>query len=155
MEVLIYFHTFAFMWKCKGKNVKNIPENAYGFIYMIENLDAKEGEPRYYIGKKNFYFERKVILGKREYEALGNKRLKKYKYVVSESDWQTYNSSCKPLLEAIANGAKIKKTILEFCHSKRELTYKEVKYLFIYEVLERKDYYNANIMNRFYDNVLN
>lgn len=145
------------MWKYKGKNIKSIedmPEGAYGFVYILEVKD-KENKKRFYLGKKNLFFERKVSLTKKEIAALANKRLKRYKYVTKESDWYEYEGSCKPLNEDIKNGAKIKKTILEFCFSKRELTYKEVKYLFQYEVLERDDFYNKNIMNRFYDNVLN
>lgn len=134
------------MWKYKGKNIKslkNIPEGAYGFIYLIEvNFNNQK---RFYLGKKNLFFERKVNLTKKEIEQLPNKRLKKYKYVVKESDWLEYTGSNIQLNEHIKEGAKIKKTILEFCFSKRELTYKEVKYLFKYEVLEKEEYYNENI----------
>lgn len=142
-------------WKFKNKTIKSIndvPEGAYGFIYQIEIIDKDRDKslPYKYIGKKNLYFERKVMLGKREYAALGNKRLKKYKYIKGESDWCDYNSSCKPLIEKIANGVKVKKTILEFCYSKMELTYKETKHLFNNNVLEEEEYFNSNILNKFF-----
>jgi uncharacterized protein YqgQ len=36
------------------------------------------------------------------------------------------------------------------CYSAMELTYQEVKHQFKYEVLEKEEYLNANILGRFY-----
>lgn len=145
------------MWKFGKKEIttlKQCPENVYGFIYLI-TIKNPNTQKKYYIGKKNFFFERKINISKKQYEQLNDKRLKKYKINILESDWLDYKSSCIPLLEEIKNeNIEIEKTILEFCFSKRELTYKEVKYLFKYEVLERNDFFNNNILNKFFDNVL-
>jgi uncharacterized protein YqgQ len=44
----------------------------------------------------------------------------------------------------------IKREILLICYSATELTYQEVKHQFKYEVLEKENYLNANILGRFY-----
>lgn len=137
------------MWIYQGENVKNIedlPEGAIGFVYLIVNHDNN----RAYIGKKNLYSERKVNFGKKEIAQLTNKRLKKYKYITKESDWLTYNGSCKDLLEDIANGANIGKIILDVAFSKMQLTYLETKYLFNHDVLESDKFYNENILSKFF-----
>ena len=36
------------------------------------------------------------------------------------------------------------------CYSQMELTYQEVKHQFKYEVLEKDEYLNQNILGRFY-----
>ena len=42
------------------------------------------------------------------------------------------------------------KIILEWAESKRQLTYLETKYQFIYEVLEIEEFLNYNILGKFY-----
>lgn len=137
------------MWLYENKEIRqldDLPTGTYGFIYIIKNLSKNKS----YIGKKNLFFERKTALGKKEIAALENKRLKKWKIVTKESDWLNYNGSCKELIDDIASGDIIEKTIIRLAFSKRELTYLEVKYLFQYEVLESEDYYNQNIESRFF-----
>ena len=132
------------MWIYNEKEIKSIedlPKNAYGFIYLITNTDIDKS----YIGKKNLYFTKKTPLGKKEIAALPDKRSKKYKYVEKESDWLSYTGSCIALNEDIKEGANIEKEIIEVCFSKRELTYKEIKNLFLYEVLESNKFYNESI----------
>lgn len=137
------------MWNYENNNIENInslPNDVYGFIYLIHNMSKN----RYYIGKKNIFFSRKKPLTKKEISLLENKRTKKWKLVVTESDWLTYNGSCKELLKDISNGDTISKCIVKFCFSARELTYEETKALFINNVLEREDYYNENILSKFF-----
>jgi hypothetical protein len=123
------------MWYYKNKIINDIdqfPNNCNGFIYKITNL--KTG--KFYIGRKTLYFERKRKVGKK-YE--------KYKI---ESDWKKYKSSCKELKQEY-NEMDFKKEIIHFAISKKNLTYLELKYQILFEVLE-KDTYNNNILGKFY-----
>lgn len=142
------------MWLYKGKKVKSIkdlPKDSFGYIYKISNIDTNSKNYGLdYVGKKQLIFQRK----KQKTKAERNGKRKSKKLVVFESDWKTYNSSCKPLLEDIKNGAKIKKEILLVVKTKRLLTYFEVKYQFLEEVLE-KDSYNMNISGRYFRSIFN
>lgn len=123
------------------EKIQDFPEGAFGFIYLIQNLT----NGKYYIGKKSLYSERKKYLTKKEIALLENKRLKKWKLVKTESDWLTYYGSNKALLEDIKNSNVIKRSILKICFSKTQLTYEEVKHLFLHKVLEDEMSYNDNI----------
>ena len=65
------------MWLYKNEPFEEVPENAYGYVYLItNNVTGKK-----YIGKKLFWFKKtKTVKGKK-------KRLK------VESDWREYWSS--------------------------------------------------------------
>jgi hypothetical protein len=78
-----------------------------------------------------------------------DKRLKKYTREL-KPDFMNYYSSNKALKEAHKAGVMIKREILMICYSAMELTYQEVKHQFKYEVLEKEEYLNANILGRFY-----
>ena len=111
---------------------KTIPKNAFGFIYKITNkLNGK-----YYIGKKQYFFKRK------EHNSI----------VYVESDWKNYWGSSKILLNDFKEFGKdnFSREILCVCYSKQELTYKEVFYLFKYDVLNDEKSYNDNILGKFY-----
>lgn len=108
-------------------NIDLIPDNSIGFVYMIvNNIDSK-----FYIGKKNFYKVRKKVK--------------------SESDWRTYKSSSVELKRDIKvlGISNFSFTILKICYSKRDLTYYETKFQFIYDVLE-KNSYNKSILGKFF-----
>lgn len=124
-----------------------IPEGAYGFIYAIQV--RVDGELKFYIGKKNFYSERKVALGKKELAALTDKRASKKK-LVRKLNYQNYYSSQAFLKECKKNGLEIKRKILKICYCKMELTYEETKALFKFEVLEKENFINDNIQGKFY-----
>jgi hypothetical protein len=47
-------------------------------------------------------------------------------------------------------GINIKREILRICYSGMELTYQETKHQFVYEVLEKEEFLNGNILGRFY-----
>ena len=135
--------------RVKPFNEKLIPEGAVGFVYMMNYLDTKSGIMYAYIGKKNFYSKRKKKFGKKALAAMTDKRAKKYETVI-KLDYENYFSSNKELKQAYKDGKMIYRTILKICFSKMELTYEETKAQFKYEVLERDDYLNGNILGRFY-----
>jgi hypothetical protein len=136
-------------WIYKGKEFDElcIPEEAIGFIYsMTAILDGKSVA---YIGKKNFFANIKKPMGKKALAMSTDKRLKKYTREL-KPDFMRYYSSNKTLKDAHKAGVVIKREILMICYSAMELTYQEVKHQFKYEVLEKEEYLNANILGRFY-----
>jgi hypothetical protein len=107
---------------------------AFGFIYEICNksLDKK------YIGKKQccMRIKRKPLKG--------NKR---NRITHVESDWKNYTGSSKELNDDIKKYGKenFTFTILEWCSSKFELGYKEIKKQVLEDVLLKENYYNGII----------
>ena len=136
-------------WKYQGKefNQESIPENAVGFIYIMTAII--EGKSVAYIGKKNFFANIKKPMGKKALAMSTDKRLKKYTREL-KPDFMNYYSSNKTLKDAHKAGVMIKREILMICYSAMELTYQEVKHQFKYEVLEKEEYLNANILGKFY-----
>lgn len=144
-------------WVYKGKEVTSInqlPDNSYGFIYMLIFMDP-DGTEKIYIGQKTLYSYKTLPALKNgsqrpNSERIGKNINGKRKYfdrVKKESNWKSYKSSSKD----IPKDAKLKeKRIIDIATTKRELTYLETKYLFQYEVLESSDYYNRNILGKFY-----
>ena len=131
-----------------------IPKGAVGFVYMMNYLDSKTGIMYAYIGKKNFYSKRKKKFGKKALAAMTDKRAKKYE-MVTKLDYENYFSSNKELKQAYKDGKMIYRTILKICFSKMELTYEETKAQFKYEVLEKENFLNGNILGRFYKGKVN
>jgi hypothetical protein len=140
-------------WTYQNKEMTSLndfPTNCVGFIYKITNiLNGK-----IYVGKKILLTSRRSAISKREKLATATR--KKFKVTVKESDWKTYFGSCQELKDDIKkHGEKnFVREILEFCHSKKYMTYCEVKYQFKYNVLET-DTYNGNIMSKFFRKDLN
>jgi len=127
-----------------------IPDGAVGFVYMMSAII--DGKSYMYIGKKNFFANIKKPLGKKALAMSTDKRLKKYRREL-RPDFMRYYSSNKILKEAHKNGVVIKREILRICYSSTELTYQETKYQFVYEVLEKQEFLNGNILGRFYKTV--
>ena len=127
-----------------------IPDGAVGFVYMMSAII--DGKSYMYIGKKNFFANIKKPLGKKALAMSTDKRLKKYKREL-RPDFMRYYSSNKILKEAHKDGVMIKREILRICYSSTELTYQETKYQFVYEVLEKQEFLNGNILGRFYKTV--
>lgn len=122
-----------------------------GYIYMTTILDTG----RKYIGKKNFFHNTNVKLGKKELANLPVARGKKptKKLVTKESDWKTYYGSAQEIKDSVKQYPKerIIRTLIRLCKSKKELTYYECKYLFDYNVLEpNSGFINDNILGKFY-----
>jgi hypothetical protein len=119
-------------WELK-EGLEFKPE-AFGFVYEIVN-NALE-EPKRYIGKKQCIskIRRKPLKGKTR-ARLDQK----------ESDWKTYTGSSKELNEDISKYGKenFTFTILEWCNSKFELGYKEIKMQLQHDVILKECYYNG------------
>ena len=136
-------------WIYQGKEFddKQIPDGAVGFIYIMSAII--DGKSVLYVGKKNFFANVKRPLGKKALAMSTDKRLKKYKREL-KPDFMNYYSSNKILKDAHKAGVPIKREILRICYSQMELTYQETKHQFIYEVLEKQEFLNGNILGRFY-----
>lgn len=136
-------------WIYQGKTFEelDIPAGAVGFIYIMTAII--DGKSVAYIGKKNFFANIKRPLGKKALAMSTNKRLKKYKREL-KPDFMKYYSSNKILKDAHKAGVPIKREILRICNTQMELTYQETKHQFLYEVLEKEEFLNGNILGRFY-----
>ena len=136
-------------WIYKGKvfDESDIPEGAIGFVYHMSVI--LNGNSYAYIGKKNFFANIKKPMGKKALAQTTDKRLKKYTRVI-KPNFMAYHSSNQQLKEAHKAGCKIKREILMICYSATELTYQEVKHQFKYEVLEKEEFLNGNILGRFF-----
>ncbi len=108
----------------------------FGFIYEITNNAVNP--PKKYIGKKQcvFRIKRKPLKGKKQ------NRIEQ-----KESDWKGYTGSSKELNEDIVKYGKenFTFTILEWCYSKFELGYKEIKLQVLQDVILKDCYYNGII----------
>jgi hypothetical protein len=141
-------------WIYENKEIEKIsdfPDNTYGFVYRI--LHKPTGKA--YIGKKVLQFTRKVKLTKKElaeFQGVVGRR-PAYRLAVKESDWQTYWGSNKNLKEFMKGEPleNFERYILICAPSKKLLTYYEVKYQMVYQVLENPDeFFNDNILGKFY-----
>jgi len=142
-------------WIYENKEVKSrldIPEHTpFGFVYKITNVTLN----KIYIGRKNFFTIQEKALGKKELALITDKRKSKFKTVIKESDWNTYNSSCKPLLLDLETGLyDWKKEIIEIALFPKHLTYLELKHQILNDVLGVESY-NENILGKFYRRDLN
>ena len=122
------------MWLYKGEPLEEIPEKAYGYVYLITN----NATGRKYIGKKLFWFKRtKTVKGKKKRQTV-------------ESDWREYWSSSDELKEDIAKIGEenFTREILHICGNKGMCNYLEAKEQMVREVLETDNYYNSQIQCR-------
>ena len=136
-------------WIYLGKTFEeiDIPQGAVGFVYIMTAII--DGKSVRYIGKKNFYANVKKPLGKKALAMTTDKRLKKYRRELVPS-FMKYYSSNKILKDFAKAGGVIKREMLRICNSSTELTYQETKHQFLYEVLEKEEYLNGNILGRFF-----
>jgi hypothetical protein len=118
-----------------------IIDDAFGFVYLIERLNALPGEKRYYWGCKQFHSTTKRPPKK------GKIRKRK---VTTESDWKNYWGSSNELLSDIEKYGEshFKKTILATCYSKWHLKYEELCVQMNNNVLLRDDVYNGIVAVR-------
>ena len=122
------------MWLYNNSPLEIIPENAYGYVYLITNTITG----RKYIGKKLFWFRKtKVVKGKK-------KRLK------VESDWRNYWSSSEEVKKDVdvLGADKFIREILHICPNKGSCNYLEAREQMDRRVLETEDYYNGQIQCR-------
>ena len=144
------------LYKDKEVSIEDIPEDAVGFVYKI--IHTPTG--KYYIGKKSLESVRNVKIGKRELERIKaeRKELKlrgsapKKKKVRKISDWETYYSSNEWINEEVKSGKgdEFSREILQFCNSKKTLSYYEVEWMFRYDVLRDEISLNGNISGKWY-----
>jgi hypothetical protein len=130
-------------------SVDKFPENCVGFVYKITNI--KTG--KFYIGKKSLYSNIRKKLTKKELAELsGPGRKPTKKLVTSESNWLVYWGSNKGILQEIKEEGTdhFRKEILRFCFNKKQLTYWEVHYQCINEVLLTDKSYNDNVLAKFF-----
>ena len=141
-------------WTYKNQKIGDIsqfPENTFGFVYMVKHTPSNKS----YIGKKVLFHNKKQKIGKRDLEKLQGVvgRRPAYKLVVKESDWLSYYGSQVDIKKLLLEGKKdeFERTILKICPDKKSLTYYEVKYQMLYEVLEKPDeWFNDNILGKFF-----
>jgi hypothetical protein len=144
------------LYKDKEVSIEDIPEDAVGFVYKI--IHTPTG--KYYIGKKSLESVRNVKIGKRELEKIKveRKELKlrgsapKKKKVRKISDWETYYSSNEWINEEVKRGNvyEFSREILQFCNSKKSLSYYEVEWMFRYDILRDENSLNGNISGKWY-----
>ena len=130
-------------------SVDKFPENCIGFVYKITNI--KTG--KFYIGRKSLFSNIKKKLTKKELSELsGPGRKPTKKLVTSESNWVDYWGSNKGILQEIKEEGtdSFRKEILKFCFNKKQLTYWEVHYQCINEVLLTDKSYNDNVLAKFF-----
>jgi hypothetical protein len=125
--------------KGKIESLNDFPKGAFGFIYEIEHIPTGKK----YIGKKQLHFIRKLPPLK------GQKRWRK---VEKESDWLKYTGSHTFLKEIRKENRydELRREILLICFTKKILTYNELKYQMMFEVLEESSYLNDNLLGKFY-----
>jgi hypothetical protein len=136
--------------------VDDIPENAHGFIYRIVHIPTG----RFYIGKKSLTSSRTKKIGKRELVKIKEERkangisgrLPSKRVVKSDSDWMDYFSSNEWIRGEVKAGKseEFSREILQFCHSKKNLSYWETWWQFHYDVLNNENSLNDNVGGRYY-----
>lgn len=121
------------MWLYENEEAE-IPENCFGFVYMITNLE----NGRKYIGRK--YVTKaatRTVKGKK-------------KKIRVESDWKSYWSS-SPKLKAdieLLGEDMFKREILLFCSSRGETNYEETRLIFEHRAILDGNYYNEVVQCR-------
>ena len=123
------------MWLYNNKELKVIPEETLGFVYRIDFWDDS-----YYIGRKNFYSERRV-------KVVGKKNRRK---VIKESNWKTYNTSSVIVKKRIADGETHTKTIIHMCANKACIMYWEVYEQMVNHVLCDPLALNGNVLMKIF-----
>ena len=139
-------------WNYKGKEFTDddIPEGAVGFVYFMFGIDDNDVFWKY-IGKKNFYSNRKKNFGKKKLAAMTDQRKKKYE-IITKLNYQDYCSSNQKIKQLAKDDFEIYRVISHICYSKIEMTYYEAKLLFEKDVLNDPKYLNDNILGKFYKN---
>ena len=130
-------------------SVDKFPKNCIGFVYKITNIQTG----KFYIGRKSLYSNVKKKLTKKELSELsGPGRKPTKKLVTSESNWMDYWGSNKGILQEIKEEgtSMFRKEILKFCFNKKQLTYWELHYQCVNEVLLTDKSYNDNILAKFF-----
>lgn len=121
------------MWYYNGSEFTSDISNFDSFVYLITRLTDDEIKPKYYIGKKAFWFRsRKKVKGR-----------KNRTVIKRESDWMTYFGSSDWLCEVIADEGvhNFRREIIHLCKSRGESF-----------VLEAKEQIQNNVLSKHYTN---
>ena len=153
--------TEPWYWGSTPLREDQIPLWATAFIYKITR---KKVTPRYgfelvapdvvYIGKKQLLSTHKKKIGVRAQAAEKASRTDgkshTVKKVTKSSGWENYWGSSKELQEAVkAEPQLYRREIIEWCYSKKNATYCEVKHIIKNNMLE-KGTYNKNLLGSLY-----
>lgn len=123
-------------WKYKGKAFEVVPEEFFGFVYLITNTISD----RKYIGRKYFGTTRRVkVKGKT-----------RRKVIRKESDWRSYVGSSKSVLaDVLSVGiSNFKFEILFLGETRGQVNYMEENLQHKANVMTRTDYYNDCVGSR-------
>lgn len=135
-------------WIYQGMPVTDtdIPDYAIGYVYLItQTLPGHSGKVRVYVGKKMLQSTRRKRIGVREKAA--TKTRKTYKVEKKDSMWREYWGSSRSLHEARDTGIGIwNRYILQWCYSKKNMSYEETRYQFLYRVMTEPSF-NDHIGN--------
>jgi hypothetical protein len=128
-------------WKFNGNIVteESTPDGAVGFVYKI--IHTPTG--KFYIGKKSLTSTRRL-------KPLKGKVRKRV--VRKASDWEKYYSSNEWIKSEVkeGRGCDFEREIIQFCFSKKSLTYWEVWWQFKLDVLSDPQSINENLMGKFF-----
>lgn len=128
-------------WFYNGEEITEIdqfPEGTFGFIYQVTHIPT---------GKK--YIGKKQVMSYRTLPPL--KGEKKKRKVVKESDWKTYYGSHIEVKKLVKESKdNFTREILQYVSTRKQLTYYELVHLIKKDVLERDDYFNDNLLSKFF-----
>lgn len=115
-------------WVYQGQSVEEIPEGAYGFVYIITQISTGKK----YIGRKFFT--------KAGYKTVNKKRKK----IRVESDWKEYWGSSPSLAKALEEHGQedFSREIVRICYNRSECSYYESKLIFEHDAILSEDFYN-------------
>lgn len=131
-------------WTYNDKVITEPIEDCEGFIYCIYN-DTKN---MFYIGRKSFYSYSKKKLTAAEKKLPENKR-KTFKIEKKNTNWSSYTGSCQELNNDIKNGDIIRKVILRFCKTRKQMTAWETKYI-LCDCFGTDRCYNGNVLGKIF-----
>ena len=133
-----------------------VPKDAIGFTYNIY-VDVSPKIPmeywsKNYIGKKHLFSTITVKLPKKTIALqTGKGRKKLSEKITKESNWKNYYGSSKLLKHlSTLDKSALKRTILSFYNSKKELSYREEELLFKHNVLLNDNFLNDNIAGKYF-----
>lgn len=143
------------MWLYQNNTINSIeqmPENVFGFVYKITNIETG----KFYIGKKQLISITNKKLGKKEKAKLvetitGKGRRPSKKQVKQETNWLSYYGSSKDLLSDVEKQGEtmFKREIIQYCFSKKQLSYSEIKHM-ILNNWESDKSYNGNFLGKYF-----
>lgn len=144
------------MWLYQNKEIQSIedlPLNTHGFIYVTTHIPTGKK----YLGKKSIYHNVTKKLGKKELAELPvtRGRQKTSIKIEKESDWKTYYGSELFIKQQLKENKHqdFTREIIQFVTTKKQLTYYEMKYQFVYGVIEPETgnhWMNGNILGKFF-----